>query len=318
MFVREILTAACFGIVLLTGFCNTGDNGNPSGPTVSSGATTYGTFLIEFMGTDGVAEYTQLSGIMKDGPTPTPTSFKVSAVASGCTLLVPVVPFCETPCTDGMCVQGDSCMREPDAIYAGSATLTGIKTTDGAATIQLDTTQKAYLLPNGVSMAFPPFAEGDPIRLTLAGSPAVPVCTLSTKGITPLVLRNDTIALIDGQPIKLSWAPPAQPGTSTISILIDISHHGGLKGLITGECADNGSFEIPATLLSKLKALGTAGFPKIEVTRKAIGKSSATKATLTLESKVTKILHIPGLISCFGDTEGECPDGQTCQQLKCQ
>lgn len=313
-----MLVAACFGTVLLTVFCNTGDNGNPVKPVVSSGSTIYGTFLIEYMGTDGIAEYTQLSGVVKDGPTPTPTGFKVSAVASGCTLLVPVVPFCETPCSDGMCVQGDSCMREPDALFAGAAALTGVKTTSGATSILLDTTQKAYLLPDGVSMAFPPFAEGDPIKLTLAGSATVPACTVSTKAISPLILLNDTIALIDGQPIKLSWTPPAQPGTSTISILIDISHHGGLKGLITGECADNGSFEIPATLLAKLKALGTAGFPKIEVTRKAVGKTTATNVSLILESKITKILHIPGLVSCFGDTEGECPDGQTCQHLKCQ
>ena len=106
-------------------------------------------------------------------------------------------------------------------------------------------------------------------------------------------------------------------GKSAISVRVDISHHGGIKGAIECEGPDNGSLEIAATLVDKLKALGVSGFPKIDISRKATGTHPDVHVDLTIESTVEKSLTIPGIISCTGDDE--CPTGQTCKQdLKCQ
>jgi hypothetical protein len=99
--------------------------------------------------------------------------------------------------------------------------------------------------------------------------------------------------------------------------VINLSYHGGTKGKIECDCEDNGSLVIPASLLDQLKALGISGFPKIEIARRSIGTNAAAHADIVIESKVIKMLKVPGLVSCNGDEE--CPSGQSCQgDLRCQ
>jgi hypothetical protein len=134
-----------------------------------------------------------------------------------------------------------------------------------------------------------------------------------------LHILNDSITLADGQAISLKWTAPgaANAANSTIFVMVDISHHGGSKGKIECEGPDNGALEIPAALVDKLKALGVSGFPKIEVSRRAVGTSASVDAEVVLESMDNKLLNIPGLISCGGDED--CPGTQKCQQdLQCK
>jgi hypothetical protein len=164
---------------------------------------------------------------------------------------------------------------------------------------------------------FPPFAEGDAVSFSASGDSGVSAFNVSSRGISPLVLLNDSLTLADGKPINLEWTPPKSAGATVISVEVDISHHGGIKGKIECEGADDGKLEIAAALVDKLKALGVSGYPNIGISRKATTTNAAVHEDLVLESGITKALAIPGLISCEDD-DG-CPDGQTCQKdLQCK
>jgi hypothetical protein len=96
-----------------------------------------------------------------------------------------------------------------------------------------------------------------------------------------------------------------------VHVELDISHHGGTKGKIECVADDNGRLEIAAELVTRLKALGIAGWPIAELTRQAKGTSPDVKVDLLLESKFVKDITIPGLVSC--SDHPDCPTGQTCQ-----
>ncbi len=71
------------------------------------------------------------------------------------------------------------------------------------------------------------------------------------------------------------------------------------------------AFDVPASLLDQLKALGISGFPKVEIARRAVGSTDPpAQVDLVVESMVTGLLDIPGVVSCNGDDD--CPQGQTC------
>ena len=188
-------------------------------------------------------------------------------------------------------------------------TVTGLKTTDGVTSFTIDPLSNNYRLI-GLTLQFPPAQEGGLITVSAAGGGTVPAFEMSVKAIKPLVVLNDSIPCGDGQDINLRWEVASDPSQSTIHYLVDVSHHGGIKGKIEGTCPDNGAFTIPATLLDQLKSFGIFGYPKIEVTRQASGINATVKAKIVMESKVTLLLSIPGYYSCMDDTE--CPNGMTC------
>jgi hypothetical protein len=229
--------------------------------------------------------------------------------SAGCSRLYKrLFPFCNQDCGGlAACVKDDSCQPYPSAVDIGTVTISGLTTNDGKTSFSMDPINSNYQF---TSLAFPPCNEGDAVTLSSTGGSSVSAFTLSVKGISPLTLLNDTIKMIDGQPINLQWTPPTVTGISTIYVLIDISYHGGTKAKIECNCDDNGSLTIPATLLDNLKTFGISGYPKLEISRQAISTDTSAKAKIVIESKVVKIVYIPGIISCGSDSG--CPAGQTC------
>ena len=280
---------------------------------------TYGNFQVSLVAPTPISQgFTSVLGALYNGPTPSPLNWKETAKSGSCTLLTPKAPFCEPACGSGAtCVSENKCQDYPKAVAAGKVTVTGIKTKAGATEFTMDPQNKSYQPAGGLVLDFPPFAEGDAVLFSAAGDTVTAAFTIPAKGIRQLQILNDSIVLADGKAISLQWTPPANPANSIVSVLVDISHHGGTKGKI--ECAgpDNGALEISAALVDQLKALGVSGFPKIEIARRAVGKSPDNNAELVLESMVNMALNIPGLISCGDDVD--CPDGKTCQKdLQCK
>jgi hypothetical protein len=308
----KLFTGGFLALLLMSGTC---DKPGPNDPPTPDPQPAFGSFVVTLVPPEGTsAGYTGVSGRVNDGPTPSPFVWKEDTAVGNFRLLSPRTPLCDPPCSGGVCVEDDSCIAYPSAIYAGIVTVNGLKKTDGTTTFSMDTAYQKNYMPIGI--AYPPFSEGDIVTFSAAGGPSVSAFTLTTKGISPLVILNDSIVLEDGKSITLEWIPPTIANNTTISIIIDLSYHGTSKGKIEGECEDNGSVTVPASLLDQLKARGYFGYPKIEIIRKSIGTNSTNHVDLKIEYAVTKYVQIPGLISCNENTD--CPDGQTCQYFRCQ
>jgi len=127
------------------------------------------------------------------------------------------------------------------------------------------------------------------------------------------------ITVESGKPLPISWTAPGKAGQTRIYVKLDISHHGGTKGMIECDADDTGSLELPSALVTKLLELGVAGYPTIIVARRATGSTTIAqgRVDLVISSQIEQAVVIPGLTSCTADTD--CPMGQTCQSdLTCK
>ena len=322
MFRSKFLGLLISFLFIILAVCDDANNNNPVDTGNDSQSekdrTVFGVILVSLVPSQGNSiGYTSVLGKVFDGPTPEGVIWKEVARSGNCRLLTPSVPFCNNPCdANAICVEDDSCQAYPSAIDMGTVTVKGLLIRSGETSFSMDPILHGYQPTGGVIVEYPPFSEGDEITASATGSSNVPVFAISARGIAQLEVTNDSIVLEEGKPIVLRWRPPAETGNTTIHVKVDVSHHGGTKGLIEGECEDNGSLEISADLIDGLLDLGVSGFPKLEITRRTKGSTDPASVDLILESKITKELHIPGLISC--NCNEDCPEGQTCQQdLKC-
>ncbi|HRI63120.1 MAG TPA: hypothetical protein PK156_02750 [Polyangium sp.] len=262
---------------------------------------------------------TAVLGKIYDGPTPSAIIWELALQEGACTLSTPRVPFCATPCGgSAACVDDDKCQNYPLAHSAGTVTAKGLHPQAGGDTFMMNPVVNAYQAPGDVKLPYPAFAEGEAISFNAAGD-FYQAFTVESVGIAPLVFGAQTITVESGKPIPLTWTAPGQAGISRIYVKLDISHHGGTKGMIECDADDTGSLEISATLVTKLVELGVAGFPTIIVNRKAIGSTTISqgRVDLVVTSSIEQPVEIPGLNSCTANEE--CPMGQTCQSdLTCK
>lgn len=240
-----------------------------------------------------------LLGRFFDGATPESFPLELSDEMDDCKLLVPALPFCAEPCAPDVCTAKDTCTPYPKPQAIGTLTVTGLGE-------PLELTPKSSMqIYQPASLAYPPCAPGDVIKVAAAG------LSLEASCITPLELTGpDPIPVMSGQSVKVAWVAETGGGTR-VRIGLDVSHHGGKKGEIDCEVEDTGSFEIPEPLVTKLISLGLAGFPTINVNRVSVGSSSAVpNVTFVVSSDVTRAVDT-GVESCLDDSACEAP--KTCQ-----
>lgn len=304
--VAALLSTACGG-----GSSGAGSSG---GGGTSGAAAPSGTFTIAVTPprAQGPAGYTALAGKVFDGPYPEATRWTTLATAGGCTLQKPVVPSCVTSCEAGVCVADGTCQAYPTGKSVGPLTIAGL----GPTSFTVTPVAASYSLPGAVELPYPPFAEGAAVTLAAAGLDEVPAFTVASKGIAPLTLASDTFAIAKGATagafaaLTLGWTPPAQAGVGRIHVLVDISHHGGIKGKIECDVADTGSLTIPADLVTRLVALGVAQYPAVELTRRARGTTAVSGGTVALnvDSTVAAAITIEG-VTCTAPADcgsGSC------------
>lgn len=260
--------------------------------------------------------HTTLVGTVYNGTTPLQTIWEVATEADACTLYTPRVPFCSTPCGgSAVCVEDDQCQPYPTKQNVGAVRVTGVKTAAGATDFTMTAVANTYQAP---TLPYPAFAEGDEISVQAAGG-TFGAFSITARGIAPLTLSSSELQLTKGQALALKWPAATSAAASQVHVKLDISHHGGSKGVIECETADSGSLTIASELISGLLDLGYAGFPTIIVTRHSDGLAqvAAGSVQLTAASQVEQAVTIPGLESCSDDTD--CPSGQTCQSdLTCK
>jgi hypothetical protein len=286
-----------------------------SGGSSGTGGTVYGSFIVSLKN-DKPPAFTQFIGRVYDGPQAPSLVLKVDSQEAGCQLLVPKAAFCSPPCNmvyptnGGVCIDDNMCMPNPGAVTAGVAHVTGMK----GGELTMTPSAPAYVYQPTMTLPANACDEGADIKVT------TDKFTAQTKCIAPFELScgpTEKVSVKSGQPVRLSWKKPADPTASRVEIVLDIAHHGGKKGEIDCDVPDTGSFDIPATLTTKLVALGLAGFPTIVVRR--VSKASPSNEPgmkIQIDADVEREVDT-GVVSCTEDKD--CPTGQTCQRdLSCK
>lgn len=288
-----------------------------AGVTLGDAGTLVGTFQVTHLaGTDSTASFV---GRVFDGPTPATLIWTKALEEGDCALLTPRVPFCATPCgSAAACVADGVCQRYPTTKAAGTLHVTGVRTTSG--TTELDVTVVANVYqPVGVTLEKPPFQDGAPVVVTASGSTAVIPFRLETVGVAPMVLSTSSVTVERSQALPLTWTPGLATTAARVTVSLDISHHGGTKGEIRCDTADDGSLSISSALITRLLDLGVAGFPSIVVRRERVGSALVAqgRVDLLVASEEERAVTIPGLISC--SSNDDCTAPLTCQpDLRCQ
>lgn len=268
---------------------------------------------------------TSVLGKVNGGASPPTIVWETTKTDGECWLEVPRVPFCSEGCGADVCVDDDVCMPYPEGHSVGEVKLRGLKLVGGGSDLTLKEIAKAYQPGAGVMFDDPPFSEGDAIELSAAGGDYA-AFELTTSGVAPLVISSTDFELADDKDLELTWQAAADPASSVVHLKLDISHHGGSRGLIECDATDDGMLSVPAALVGELLGLGFAGFPNLVATRSSRDgvQLAPGRVELVVSSKAQHPVTIAGLTSCTGaepepGAPPECPDGTTCQSdFTCQ
>ncbi|HVJ16420.1 MAG TPA: hypothetical protein VM686_13355 [Polyangiaceae bacterium] len=286
-------------VLLFSAACSSEDSDSPDGGTTTDDSLHGGVVVTFAAPTDDQDGYATILGRFFDGATPNAIPLELDMEQDGCELLVPALPFCNTPCAPDVCTADDVCTPYPAPTSVGTLVIDGL---GSQLMLQPASSMVVYQAP---SLAFPPCEEGAAVSATGDG------VALEAECIAPLELSGpDPIPVSSGEAVQVEWLPAAAAASSRIRIGLDISHHGGSKGEISCDVPDTGSFAIPEPLVTKLISLGLAGYPTISVNRVSAGTdASKPNASLVLTAGVERAVDT-GVTSCQDDVE--CADGQSC------
>lgn len=319
------------GLAASTAACGGDDGGASADAGTDAGLgdpdTFVGQFTVDLIApvpatetTPAADGYTSVVGWVHDRPQPEAIRWDVTLTDGGCVLQVPRVPFCETPCGgSAVCVDDDTCEPYAGKQDVGAVHASGLATTTGGSEVDLTYIAGTYQVPGTVRLAYPPFAPGAAVTVAAAGSAFTPPFTLTGAGIAPLQVTSADPALAREQATTVTWTPPIGGASSRVGVHLDISHHGGTKGKIECDVPDTGTLTLSAQLVTRLLDLGAAGFPSIEVTRRATSSALVTsgRVDLIIASTVERPVSVPGVSSCTEDED--CTPPATCQSdLTCR
>ncbi len=305
---------------------STSSGGGPSDAGPGDPTILVGSFQVKLItpvaatpNSPAVPGFTAVLGKVYDGPSPAQIIWEKALEKGACALSTPRVPFCSMSCGGtAVCVEDEKCQDYPLAHSAGKVTVKGLHPESGGDGFTMDPIVNAYQAPVGLKLPYPAFAEAEAITFGASGD-YYTAFTVESVGVAPLVFTSSMLTLESGKPLPIMWTAPAKAGGSRIYVKLDISHHGGTKGMIECDADDTGSLEISSALMTKLLDLGVAGYPTIIVIRKAAGSTTITqgRVDLVISSSIEQAVQIPGLTSCKADTD--CLMGQTCQSdLTCK
>jgi len=118
----------------------------------------------------------------------------------------------------------------------------------------------------------------------------------------------------NGEALAFTWTAASAASSSRILVEIEIGHHGGVAAKLTCDLPDNGSGQIPASLVSALIAEGVHGFPTITLTRRTAASTNISVGCvdLAVAAVVQRNLSVcptasTCVVSCTDDTECSAP-----------
>lgn len=312
---------------------STGGSGSATGGASSQSGNTFfslnaksvGHFFVKIIPTNATlktVEGTDVTGVVKDGADLNNYGETAVSSANGCTLYKLLAPSCasanagaDCDVSTEVCTATDTCTKQPTKKNVGTATVTGVQTTTGTSPFELTLSSNSYLTGGDVSLVYPGFTEGAPIKISASGAD-YPAFDVTAKGIAQLVLGASTYKVNATSDLALTWTPPGSASDARIQATVNLSHHGGSKGYIACDVADTGTLTISKDQLSGLINMGVAGYPTLVVTRRSTGVASlsAGQVLLSVEASITPIFSVDGYTSCTEADNSECPSGQICNQ----
>jgi hypothetical protein len=223
--------------------------------------------------------------------------------------------FCDPPCSAGTtCGDAMACIPAPSNQSVGTVTVSGL----AIPLEMMPSMVNAYANPATPALPHPGFTEGAAITLEAAGGAYSPF-ELRGRGISALALENDEFVVAEGEPLSVSWAPPADSEGQVVRFTLEFNRHGGTPTWLECDAPDTGSFDIPASLLDELLSVEVSGWPTLSAARRTVDSTeiSAGCVELRVVSAVTVDVELPGVTSC--DSENPCPAPQMCQaNLLCE
>jgi hypothetical protein len=191
----------------------------------------------------------------------------------------------------------------PRVVSVGAVSIAGLE----AGPLTLAAVSNIY--QNVADIAYPGLADGASLTLTAAGD-HYPAFTITSTGVAPMVLASNNPSLSGGGPLIVEWVP-GQNSAARVSIVLNLTRHGGSAGYLECDAPDSGSLTIPANVLEALVNLGVAGFPQLVATRRTQGFAAVPGGRIALSVASTALheLTVAGICSCndSGDC-GSCAD----------
>jgi hypothetical protein len=267
-------------------------------------ASRWGTFIVE-SNEDGA----YLTGQVTDGVVP--VSVLTLVTESGeCKIWRRENPFCDPTCGPGeTCSLEGECVPYPVAQDLGQIRVDGL-----LSPVTVDPLEPGFLYSK-TDLANPPWTAGEPLRLKI---PAGALGPAELEGVGPVDLQLSTAAweISDGQPLLLSWTAPPEGAVTELIMHLRIDQHGTTPSTIECHFADDGEGEVPAELISALVDLGLTGFPAGDIARRtadsaALGETEGCVDLFTTSARWVTV-DVAGYTPCR--TDGECPEGQTCNE----
>ena len=260
----------------------------------------------------------QVNGKVKDAVAPGDVTQVLAQSDDGaCRIMIGPALTCGTECANGTtCGPTGTCVHTPVAVSVGKVTLTGL-----SSVASIDDKTTAYFT-SIAKTAYPPYVVGNGLGLSTAGGVYAPL-SLSVRGIAPLDVPDQALVVAMDQPLTVTWTPVADAaGAGNISITMDIAHHGGIAAQLICDWPDTGTGTIPGTLITKLMARGTAGFPIMTIARESVDSATVEAGCVEYKvlSSVEKMLMVEGVTSCSDSSVPPlpCPSGSACgSDMKC-
>ena len=251
--------------------------------------------------------YTSVLGTLTDGVVPY-NVLEPTLTEGDCVFLHPRELFCDTVCTSGMtCDETGTCIPYPRNIDVGTLSLDGLS---GAVSMEAIAPSLVYYYAG--ELPHPGFGTGDPIELYASGAGEYEPFSMIAFGVSALSVDQTEMALAPDEASTLTWTPADSEVDRRVLVEVNIANHGGIPARIECSTLDEGSLEIPASLVSALLNVGYSGFPSVKLTRQSADTTTTIDGCIdfTVLSSVTLPVEIPGLVSCSDDDD--CPDGQSC------
>ena len=250
--------------------------------------------------------YTAVEGRVASGVVPANVR-EATSVSGSCRVLEGRVLSCPACGAGETCGTDGACVPYPTAGSVGVVAVQGL-----SAALSMSPTSIGSYTNGATSLPHPGVGEGAVVSVDAPGD-VLPGFTLEARGIAPLATELTEVALARDRALTVTWTPATEP-SARIRLLLDLAHHGGIAASL--ECDgldDDGGFEIPANLVTRLMDIGLAGFPTLTISRRAASSTDIAPGCVdfSIVSEVVLSVTIDGLTSCVDDEE--CPSGQTCQ-----